>query len=215
MAGGVKILAVADAVSPVIYSSNFPNNLPHFDLVVSAGDMPGYVLEFIATKTRVQPVYVLGNHANGYLRDPDGREAHLPGGCINAHGRVVEVRGVRIAGVEGSARYRPGPHQYTPFEMELIGASLTPRLWSNRARFGRAVDVLLTHAPPTGPHEGSDPPHRGIPAFNRFHRRWRPRLHIHGHVHLSGANARREYVTEEGVRVVNAYEFALIDLPDT
>jgi hypothetical protein len=75
------------------------------------------------------------------------------------------------------------------------------------------VDVLLTHAPPQGPHAGADYPHRGVAAFNRFHRAWRPRLHVHGHVHLSGANAPREYVTEEGVRVVNAYDFALIDLP--
>lgn len=49
-------------------------------------------------------------------------------------------------------------------------------------------------------------------AFNRFVELWKPKLHVHGHVHLSGANAPREYVTESGVRVVNAFGFALIDL---
>lgn len=208
----MRILAVADAVSPFVYSSNFPNNLPPFDLVVSAGDMPGYLLEFIATKTRVPPVYVLGNHGNGYLRDSASGATTLPGGCLNAHVRVLEVRGVLIAGIEGSARYRPGPQQYSQLEMRLFAARLAPRLQLNRLRKGRAVDVLLTHAPPCGPHEGADFPHRGVRAFNRFHRAWRPKVHVHGHVHLSGANAPREYVTEEGVRVVNAFEFTLIEL---
>jgi Icc-related predicted phosphoesterase len=208
----MRILAVADAVSPVIYSERFPDNLPPFDLVVSAGDMPGHVLEYMATKLRVRPVYVLGNHGNGYVRDPATDRIGLPGGCLNVHRRVVDVGGLLIAGIEGSARYRPGPLQYSEFEMELHSAALAPRLAWNRLFRGRALDVLLTHAPPSGPHEGSDFPHRGVPAFNRLVRRWRPRLHIHGHVHLSGANAPREYLTKEGVRVVNAFEFTIIEL---
>lgn len=207
----MRILAVADAVSPVVYSTNFPENLPPFDLVVSAGDTPGHVLEFIATKTKVPPVFVFGNHAVGYLRDPVTDEEHPPGGCIDAHLRVVEVGGLRIVGIEGSLRYRPGPHQYTQAEFRRMTWQLAPRLAWLQARTGRAVDILLTHAPPRGPHEGDDHVHAGVAAFNAFHRRWRPKLHVHGHVHLVGANAPRSYVSEEGVRVVNAYEFALID----
>lgn len=209
----MRILAMSDAVSPFVYSTRFPDNLKPFDVVLSAGDMPGYVLEFVATKLRTQPVYVLGNHHNGYLRRDDSDVPELPGGCINAHARVLEHEGLIIAGIEGSARYRPGDHQYNEREMEMIAAGLAPRLAWNRWTRGRALDVLLTHAPPKGPHEGADRPHRGVPAFNRMHRWWRPRLHVHGHVHLSGANAKREYVSEEGVRVVNAYEFTMIDLP--
>lgn len=208
----MRILAIADAVSPFVYSESFPRNLPPFDVVLSAGDMPGHVLEFLATKLVVQPVYVLGNHANGYLRDAHDGTPSLPGGCINVHGRVIEHQGLLIAGIEGSARYRPGPHQYSDLEMEAIAARLMPRLAWNRQRHGRALDVLLTHAAPKGPHEGADRPHRGVAAFNRLHRIWRPRLHVHGHVHLEGANAPREYVSDEGVRVVNAFGFTLIDL---
>lgn len=208
----VRILAVADAVSPVIYSSNFPHNLRPFDLVLSAGDMPGHVLEFMATKLTIQPVYVLGNHGNGYLRTGLRGEWTLPGGCINAHGRVVDVGGVLIAGIEGSPRYRPGPQQYSQWQMHRFALAMTPTLLYNRATKGRAVDILLTHAAPEGPHEGSDYPHRGVRAFNRFAEIWRPRLHVHGHVHLSGANAPREYRTESGVRVVNAFEFTLIEI---
>lgn len=209
----LRILAIADAVSPLVYSGEFPHNLPPFDLVLSAGDMPGHVLEFVATKLTVRPVYVLGNHGNAYVRDPVDDTPRLPGGCINVHGRVIRHRGLLIAGIEGSGRYRPGPHQYSDAQMEWIAAGLAPRLAWHRSVRGRRLDVLLTHAAPRGPHEGEDRPHRGIAAFNRMHRLWRPRLHVHGHVHLSGANAKREYVSDEGVRVVNAYEKTLIELP--
>jgi len=208
----MKILAVADAVSPVIYSDHFPANLPEFDVLVSAGDMPGHVLEFLATRLTVPPVYVMGNHGNAYLRDPYSGAKILPGGCLNAHRRLIDIEGVLIAGFEGSARYRPGPHQYSEWEMSRLVTTLTPRLLWQRLAKGRAVDILLTHAPPKGPHEGEDHAHRGFAAFNRFTSRWRPKLHIHGHVHLNGANAPREYVTDLGVRVINAYEFTLIDV---
>lgn len=207
-----RILAISDEVSPFVYSQNFPENLGPIDLVVSAGDIPGYLLEFIATKLTVPPVYVLGNHANGYLRGEEDAPPRLPGGCINAHRRVVEVAGVTIAGIEGSLRYRPGEHQYAAATMERFALELAPRLALQRAR-GRRLDVLLTHAAPRGPHEGEDRPHRGVAAFNRMHRWWRPRLHVHGHVHLNGANAPRRYVSPEGVEVVNAFGFTIIDLP--
>ncbi len=211
----MRILAVADSVSPVIHSENFPGNLPDFDLVVSAGDMPGHVLEYMADRLKIPPVFVAGNHALEQVTDLDDPNRELrrdPGGCINAHGRIVYENGLIIAGLEGSVRYRDGPYQYSEREFARMARALTPRLLWNRRRYGRALDILLTHAPPTGPHAGSDSPHRGIPAFERFCRIWRPRLHIHGHVHLLGANARREYLTPEGVRVINAFEFALIDL---
>lgn len=207
----MRLLAVSDEVSPVVYSHNFPGNLPEFDVVLGAGDLPGETLEFIATKVTVPLVFVFGNHAEGYVRDGEG-EKHPPGGCIDAHLRLVEVGGISILGVEGSARYREGPHQYSEREFARMLACLAPRLWSRKRRFGRGVDVLLTHAPPEGPTAGDDHAHRGVPAFNAFHRRWRPRLHVHGHVHLNGSSAERSYLTSDGVRVVNAFQYNLIEL---
>lgn len=207
-----RLLAIADAVSPVIYSSNFPGNLPPFDVILSAGDVPGETLEFVATKSTTTPLYVLGNHGDGFIRDSVTDELRLPGGCINAHLKLVDVAGVMVLGVEGSARYREGSQQYSEREFDVMLARIAPWLWLSQRRRGRAVDVLLTHAPPVGPNAGADFPHRGVPAFNAFHRRWRPLVHVHGHVHLSGSTNPRSYVSAEGVKVVNAYEFTLIDI---
>lgn len=206
-----RLLAVADEVSPVIYSHNFPGNLQAFDAVLAAGDLPGETLEFIATKVQVPTLFVFGNHAEGYIRGPDG-DLRPPGGCIDAHLRLIEIGELSVLGVEGSARYRDGPHQYSEREFAFMLARLAPRLWARKRRRGRGVDVLLTHAPPVGPTAGDDYAHRGVPAFNDFHRRWRPRLHVHGHVHLNGSSAPRTHLTAEGVRVVNAFQFTLIDL---
>ena len=143
----MRILAVADAVSPVVYSENFPKNLPPFDLILSAGDFPGHVLEFIATKQTLQPIYVLGNHGNAYIRDAQSDEVRLPGGCLNAHMKVIDYKGILIVGIEGSGRYRPGDHQYTEAQYSMMVARLAPKLALNKLTKGRAVDILLTHAP--------------------------------------------------------------------
>src|SRR5690606_22603367 len=197
---------------PIFYSSNFPGNLPPFDVILSAGDVPGETLEFVATKSTTTPLYVLGNHGDGFIRDSVTDDLRLPGGCINAHLKLVDVAGEMVLGVGGSARYRGGSQQYSEREFAVMLARIAPWLWLSQRRRGRAVDVLLTHAPPVGPNAGADFPHRGVPAFNAFHRRWRPLVHVHGHVHLSGSTNPRSYVSAEGVKVVNAYEFTLIDI---
>jgi Icc-related predicted phosphoesterase len=109
----------------------------------------------------------------------------LPPDCGKLDGRVVCEQGLLLAGLGGSIRYRPdGEHQYTQSEMARRVLALAPRLWLNRLRYGRAVDILITHAPPKGIHDGTDPAHVGFTAFNRFIERFRPRYVLHGHSHV-------------------------------
>src|SRR5690606_32133169 len=127
---GVRLLAIADEVSPVIHSANFPGNLPPFDALLSAGDMPGDVLELLATKSSVAPLYVFGNHGYGLMRDPEGGAPHQPpGGCIDVHLKLAKVAGLNVLGVQGSLRYRDGPFQYTEREFAGMLKRLGPRLW--------------------------------------------------------------------------------------
>ncbi|RDI95720.1 phosphohydrolase [Meiothermus sp. QL-1] len=208
----MRILALSDQVHPFIYQERFPCNLPPFELVLLAGDLPGSYIEFVATKVRVPVVYVHGNHKEEYVQDYLG---HLtpPGGAIQAHGRIVRVAGLTIAGWGGCPRYNDREMgQYHESEAQGRFLSWLPLLLPRRLTRGHGVDILLSHAPPPGPHAGPDFAHRGSSALGLFHRLYRPRLHVHGHVHLYEAHPRREYRSPEGVRVVNAFAYTLIEL---
>jgi Icc-related predicted phosphoesterase len=52
---------------------------------------------------------------------------------------------------------------------------LTPALLMNRVSCGRYLDILITHAPPFGIHDGTDRAHRGFEALLRLMARFRPR----------------------------------------
>jgi hypothetical protein len=62
---------------------------------------------------------------------------------------------------------------------------LTPQLLRNQARYGRRLDILVTHSPPRGIHEGTDPAHRGFAAFRWLLEYARPRWMLHGHTQFT------------------------------
>ncbi|CAM3769415.1 metallophosphoesterase family protein [Deinococcus frigens] len=201
---GKRLMLLADYVHPFVYREGFPRGMPQVDAVLAAGDVPGYYLEFLATKLTVPIIYVHGNHENEYVNEGDGR---IPArGVISAHGRVVEEAGLRIAGWGGAPRYREkGRGQYSAHEARW---GLGKLAW--RARGG--VDILLTHAPPTGPHAGSDYAHRGCPELNRFLERRHPALLVHGHIH-DYEGRKLEYLDgSTGTRVINAYGYRVLDV---
>ncbi|GHG38857.1 metallophosphoesterase family protein [Deinococcus indicus] len=201
---GRRLMLLADFVHPFVYREGFPQGVEGVDLVLAAGDLPGYYLEFLATKMTVPVVYVHGNHENEFVTEGDRRV--LPRGVIAAHGRVVEEAGLRIAGWGGAPRYRDKGHgQYTDTQGRFGLARLA---WQAR----RGVDVLLTHAPPTGPHAGTDYAHRGCESITRFMNRCHPRLVVHGHIHEYEGRKEEYRDPVSGARVVNAYGYRLLDL---
>jgi uncharacterized protein len=76
------------------------------------------------------------------------------------------------------------------------------------------VDILITHAPPLGIHDGADLCHRGFAVFLGFMDRYKPRYLIHGHTHLYRLDAQR--VTHYGETIVlNAYGYQIIEIDET
>jgi hypothetical protein len=210
-----RILAIADEVDEGLYTDKLSRLRP--DLVVSCGDLPFDYLEYVVSRLDVPLVYVPGNH-DPELRSGDPTWAPLrtekpqmgPQGCDNADGRVVVAAGLRIAGLGGSMRYKPGPNQYTDAEMRWRALSLEMRIRLNPARGARKLDVLLTHAPPLGWGAPDDLAHRGFAGFVRLVKDLTPRLFIHGHVHPYGrANVERKLA---GTQIINAVPLRLIDL---
>jgi len=206
----MKILALSDQMVEHLYCPSVKERFGDVDLVVGCGDLPSYYLEFIVSMLNVPLIHVPGNHDPVSPAPEFGLSLH---GCPNnIDGLVIEERGLLIAGLGGSIRYRPdGVNQYTQGEMARRILAMTPRLLWNRIRYGRFLDILVTHAPPRGTHDAEDPAHVGFAPFNRFIARFRPRYLLHGHAHVY----RHDAVTSTRVgqtTVVNVYPYRVIEL---
>jgi len=176
----VRILAIGDEVSPTLERAVLSESFPKVGLVLSCGDLPYDYLEFLVDAVGAPLLYVRGNH-DGPVETAD-RVIRAPQGCVDIDGKVVEVGGLLIVGLGGSRRYSPkGENQYTEGQMRRRVWRLTPKLWWNAMRKGRAMDILLTHAPPRGIHDAEDPAHQGFETFLALIKKWKPKLHLHGH----------------------------------
>jgi Icc-related predicted phosphoesterase len=181
----MQFLTVSDEVVPVIYSLNIKERFGGVQAILSCGDLPYYYLEFMVTMLSVPCFYVYGNH-DGVEQTQGGLELSEPRGCVSLEGRSLRHAGLILAGLGGSIRYnRSSGAQYTEAQMALRTWALAPRLLLNRLRHGRYLDILLTHAPPLGIHNGPDLPHRGFGALISFIDHFKPRYLIHGHIHRS------------------------------
>lgn len=196
----MKILLLADEESKSLWDYFDKSKLEGVDLIISCGDLSPHYLSFLATFTHAPVLYVHGNHDDCYAETP-------PEGCICIEDSIYSFQGIRILGLGGSMRYKPGTHQYTQSAMNHRILKLWPRLLRHRG-----FDILVTHAPAYDFHDGDDLPHTGFKAFNRLLEKYRPAYFVHGHVHENyGGNFKRVSAFGE-TTVVNAYEKYLIEL---
>ena len=72
--------------------------------------------------------------------------------------------------------------------MRSRALALLPQLMANRARYGRFLDILVSHAPPFGIHDAQDLPHVGFKVFLTLLRTFKPRFMLHGHTHIYQRN---------------------------
>ena len=122
---------------------------------------------------------------------------------------IYKYKGLRILGLGGSIRYKDDDWQFTESEMRSRIKKLRFSIWKNKG-----FDILLTHAPAKGLHDGEDLPHHGFEAFNELMDKYEPNYFIHGHVHM---NYGRDHVREDErgkTHVINAYERYVIEIPD-
>ncbi len=201
----MKILAVSDRVVDSLYHGSVREKYANVDLLVGCGDLPFYYLDFLTSAIDAPMVYVRGNHDKGPQLGAGGQVWKDVRGGVDIHGRILARRGLIVAGLEGSMRYKPhAPYMYTETEMRMQIAQMVPRLLWNRQRFGRALDILVTHSPPFGIHDRPDLPHTGFKVFLSFLRMFKPRYLLHGHIHLYRSDAPR--VTQfEDTTVINVY----------
>lgn len=195
----MKILAIADEESALLWDYYRPGCLASYDLILSSGDLKAEYLSFLVTMARCPLLYVHGNHDDGYAHNP-------PEGCDCIDDKLIVYKGIRILGLGGSSAYSRGNHQYTERQMQRRIRKLK---WAIQTVGG--VDIVLTHAAPRGVGDWEDYSHRGFEAFLEFLDTYRPHYLLHGHVHLNyGSNIPR--IREYGeTKVINACEKYVLD----
>ena len=221
----MKILCVSDQIDPLVYSPNIRERYKDCELVISAGDLPMEYLDFIVSSLNKPLLFVFGNHNLEEFRlyHRTGALAstgtHLPlkplppeacHGTTYVGFKVHREGNLLVAGVSGSIRYNAGLSQYTERQMLFRLLKMLPRLLVNKLKYGRFVDIFLTHAPPEGIHDKEDPCHRGFRCYLWFMRTFKPRFMVHGHIHLydmQDVRVSRYFDTT----VINAYSHHILD----
>lgn len=216
----LKILCVADEVDLLVYSSSIRERFGDIDLILSAGDLPGEYLGFIASMLNRPMISVAGNH------DPDDRASGnwISGGLSIENmqerdrtglGRlsfgIRKEAGISVLGIPGSMLYNGGVNQYSDASMKLKLLLLAPLLLARRLLKGRGVDIILAHAPPRGIHDAGDRCHQGFTAFNWLIHLAAPSYFVHGHIHVyDSREARQEKYGETAI--VNVYGHRVLTL---
>ncbi len=178
----LKVLTVSDEVVPTIYHASARQRFHDVDLVLGCGDLPHSYLDYIVSVLDVPCFYVPGNHDGEPEYTDYGTTLVKPPGGVNLDGRVVRHDGLVLAGLGGSIWYNGGKYQYTQRVMTARVYALLPRILWHRRMNGYGVDVLITHSPPAGIHDGTGA-HAGFKALRWLIERFPPRYLIHGHVH--------------------------------
>jgi uncharacterized protein len=153
------------------------------DVLISCGDLPYSYLEYIMSMLNRPMYFVNGNHVSE-AEVGSGSQRYEIWGAIDLHRRARNCSGLLLAGIEGSINYNNGPYQYSQREMWGLVYGLVPSLLLNRIRYGRYLDVFVSHAPPFRLHDDDDLPHIGIKAFRWLLQTFRPAYHFHGHTHI-------------------------------
>lgn len=224
----MKILCVSDEVDPLVYSTNMRERYKDVSMVLGAGDVPMRYYGFIVSMLNKPLYFVFGNHQLEHLSwfrtrnrkefmtlEDERMTPAYSFGSTYVGDRVIHDRktGLIIAGLGGSMRYNHERHQFTDRQMFLRILLLIPRMFWCRIRYGRWVDILLTHAPPRGIHDKEDQCHLGFTSFLWFMRKFRPRYLLHGHIHLLDMNDRRitKYLD---TTIVNVYSRHVLEIDD-
>lgn len=196
----MKILVISDREEKALWDYYDPGRLKDVELIISCGDLNPDYLEFLVTMKRCPLLYVRGNHDGVYDSRP-------PQGCIPIDDRIYDHRGLRILGLGGSMRYKPGPDMYTERQMRMRIGKLRPLI----ALCG-GMDILVTHAPAKGFGDQEDLPHRGFECFTQLIEREKPACMLYGHVHREYGGFQRERKHPCGTRIINGCGWHIFDV---
>ncbi len=223
----IKILCVSDEVDPLVYSRNLKKRYGDVSFVIGAGDLRLPYYGFIVSIINKPLYFVFGNHHLKFLKDfseksniynvnrecPTFTKNYFGSTCIGEKIIRDKKSGLILMGFGGSYRYNTGEHQFTDAQMYIKMLARIPKMSYYRLRYGKWVDIIVTHASPFGIHDKEDLCHRGFKSFLWFMRVFKPKYLIHGHIHLLDANEPRETIYYN-THVINVFKSYILEIDD-
>jgi Icc-related predicted phosphoesterase len=209
----MKILCVSDWIESVIYSEQMKYRMSDVDMIISCGDIAIGYLDFIMSELNKPLYYVVGNHitTKSIKKNYLGQIVVNIPACFNdLHLKFYNQNGVLITGFQGTIWYNDGPFQYKQWEVYLKLLTLVPRLIYNKIKYGKYLDVFVAHSAPYKIGDLDDLCHTGLKAFNLFIKIFKPKLFLHGHIHIHDRNQIRERLYYD-TRVINCSGYSKVE----
>ncbi len=190
---GLKILFITDTHNCLAYTDKYINylkslNQEDYDICLILGDLSG--LDFDAVKSIVpnKKLYgIVGNH--------DSINALEVNNIKNINGQVIECKGVKIAAIMGSNRYKSGDY-----------GMMTQEECINLAHNMDSADILVSHDK-AYVFDRNDNVHDGLKGITEYIYKNHIPLHIHGHLHEE-----MEEILKNGTKSIGIYQVKLMEV---
>jgi Icc-related predicted phosphoesterase len=161
-----------------------------YDIILCCGDNRFDYLYEINHVLEGNKYGILGNHDKWDVLDNENIE--------NIHGEVIEVNGIKIAGFQGSNKYKSKDYPSFTQEESQIEADKIPR-----------ADILISHTSPYGIYGEEDTSHIGLRGITKYIVDNDVKLNIHGHYHTN-----TNTVLEDGTVILGLQGAVIIDTTD-
>lgn len=187
---GLKILFITDTHNCLASLEDHLKKLNscNFDICITLGDISGNDFEIIKKYVSTDKLYgIIGNH--------DSLDALEQNGITNINGQVIECKGVKIAAIMGSNRYKSG-------DFGMLTQEECIELEQNM----QAADILISHDK-AYIYDRHDNVHDGLKGITDYIYRNHIPLHIHGHLHEE-----YEETLKNGTKSICLYQIKLLEI---
>ncbi len=190
---GLRILFITDTHNCLTYTDKYINYLKKihqedYDICIILGDITG--LDFDAIKAIIpnDRLYgIIGNH--------DSINSLEMNNIKNINGQVIECKGVKIAGIMGSNRYKNGDY-----------GMMTQEECLELAKKMEYADILVSHDK-AYIYDRNDNVHDGLKGITEYIYKNHIPLHIHGHLHEE-----MEEILKNGTQSIGLYIIKLMEV---